>query len=148
MEGPGDADQSGRIPASILRAMQHGASDFLDIGRFLVAGAFVAGVLQTLVARGDLASLFGSPPLSILAMMILALLLSLCSEADAFVAASFRTTLSLTAQMAFMVLGPMLDLKLIAMYFRMFRKRLILVLSLSTFAMVYVIMMASSWMVR
>jgi uncharacterized membrane protein YraQ (UPF0718 family) len=100
------------------------------------------------VARGDLATLFGSLPLSVLAMMILALLLSLCSEADAFVAASFRTTLPLSAQMAFMVLGPMLDLKLIAMYFRTFRKRLILVLSLSTFAMVYVIIMAGSWMVR
>lgn len=144
----GEADASLPVSAKISRALRHGASDFIDIGRFLVFGAFVAGALQTLVARGDLAVWFGSLPFSVLAMMVLALLLSLCSEADAFVAASFRTTLPLTAQMAFMVLGPMLDLKLIAMYFRIFRKRLILVMSVSTFIIVFVGMMAGSWMVR
>jgi uncharacterized membrane protein YraQ (UPF0718 family) len=147
MDGSKGADASVPVPTKLLRALQHGASDFIDIGRFLVFGAFVAAVLQTLMARGDLAALFGSLPLSILAMMTLAMLLSLCSEADAFVAASFRTTLPLTAQMAFMVLGPMLDLKLIAMYFGIFRKRLILVMSLSIFIIVFVSMMAGSWMV-
>ena len=147
MEKSRKADASSQDPDRLFRALQHGASDFVDIGRFLVFGAFVAGVLQTLVARGDLATLFGSLPLSVLAMMILAVLLSLCSEADAFVAASFRTTLPLTAQMAFMVLGPMLDLKLMAMYFRVFRKRMILVMSLATFIIVFLSMMAGAWMV-
>lgn len=122
-------------------AMQHAAADFVDISRFLVFGAVAAGLLQTLVVRGELAELFGAPVVSILLMMSLAVLLSLCSEADAFVAASFRTTLPLAAQMAFMVLGPMLDLKLIAMYFRMFRKRLILVLSTTTAVIVFLMML-------
>jgi uncharacterized membrane protein YraQ (UPF0718 family) len=140
-----EADISLPVSAKISRALQHGASDFIDIGRFLVFGAFVAGALQALVSRGDLAGWFGSLPFSVLIMMILALVLSLCSEADAFVAASFRTTLPITAQMAFMVLGPMLDLKLIAMYFRIFRKRLILVMSLSTFVIVFVSMLTGAW---
>jgi uncharacterized membrane protein YraQ (UPF0718 family) len=55
-------------------------------------------------------------------MMVLAVILSICSEADAFVAASFQSSLPLSAQMAFMVLGPMLDLKLILMYLGVFRK--------------------------
>ncbi|BBO69920.1 hypothetical protein DSCA_38500 [Desulfosarcina alkanivorans] len=135
-----------RARVKMLQALGHGASDFLDTGRFLVVGALVAGLLQTLVARGDLAAVSGSPSLSILAMMILAIVLSLCSEADAFVAASFRTSLPLGAQMAFMVLGPMLDLKLLAMYFRIFRKRLILVLSVSTGIIVFLSMMAGTWM--
>ena len=139
---------SSRTREKILQALRHGASDFIDIGRFLVVGAFVAGGLQALVARGELAILFASPPMSVLAMMTLAIVLSLCSEADAFVAASFRTTLPLSAQMAFMVLGPMLDLKLVAMYFRVFKKRLILVLSLSTFIIVFVSMMAGMWVGR
>jgi uncharacterized membrane protein YraQ (UPF0718 family) len=113
-----------------------------------VFGAFVAGVLQALVARGGLVGLSGSLPLSVLAMMTLALLLSLCSEADAFVAASFRTTLPLTAQMAFMVLGPMLDLKLVAMYFRVFKIRLILVMSLLTVVTVFLCMMAAAWVAK
>ena len=139
---------SSRTREKILQALRHGASDFIDIGRFLVVGAFVAGGLQALVARGELAILFASPPMSVLAMMTLAIVLSLCSEADAFVAASFRTTLPLSAQMAFMVLGPMLDLKLVAMYFRVFKKRLILVLSLSTFIIVFLSMMAGTWVGR
>lgn len=136
----GDSASAG-IWRKMIWALQHGAADFLDIGRFLVFGALVAGLLQTLVARGDLIALIGFPVLSVLVMMILAVLLSLCSEADAFVAASFRTTLPLAAQMAFMVLGPMLDLKLIAMYFRVFRKRLILVLSTVTFVSVFLSML-------
>ena len=151
---PGGAHENFAIaaPAGIRTkigwALQHGAADFLDISRFLVFGAFTAGLLQTLVARGELVVLFGSPIASILFMMILAVLLSLCSEADAFVAASFRTTLPLAAQMAFMVLGPMLDLKLIAMYSRMFKKRLILVLSTATFIGVFSMMLVILWMGR
>src|SRR5262249_32930095 len=64
------------------------------------------------------------PVLSIGIMMALAVLLCLCSEADAFVAASF-TTLQPAAKLAFLVLGPMLDLKLYLMYTRVFRPRLI-----------------------
>ncbi len=127
-------------------AIRHAAADFVDISRFLVFGAVAAGLLQTLVARGELAVLIGSPIVSILLMMALAVLLSLCSEADAFVAASFRSTLPLAAQMAFMVLGPMLDLKLIAMYFRIFKKRLILVLTTTTFGIVLLMMLLMQWM--
>ena len=149
---PGDAHENCTITGSaggwtkIGWAMRHAAADFVDISRFLVFGAVAAGLLQTLVARGELAGFIGSPIISILLMMILAVLLSLCSEADAFVAASFRTTLPITAQMAFMVLGPMLDLKLVAMYFRMFKKRLILVLSMTTFVVVLLMMILMQWM--
>jgi uncharacterized membrane protein YraQ (UPF0718 family) len=151
---PGDIHEHCAVPGSaavwtkIGWAMRHAAADFVDISRFLVCGAVAAGLLQTLVARGEIADLIGSPIVSILLMMGLAILLSLCSEADAFVAASFRTTLPLSAQMAFMVLGPMLDLKLIAMYFRMFKKRLILVLSTTTFAVVLLMMILMHWIGR
>ena len=66
-------------------------------------------------------------------MMVLAVTLNLCSEADAFVAASFRSTgLPLSAQMAFMVLGPMLDVKLVLMYIGVFRKKVIVALAAVT----------------
>lgn len=129
----------------IISAIQHAADDFLDISRYLVFGAFIAAFLQSVIARGDLAIIAESSVLSIFAMMMLAVVLSLCSEADAFVAASFRTTLPLVAQMAFMVLGPMLDIKLILMYFRIFRIRMILVLSCMTFTIVFLSMIVSYW---
>ena len=85
-------------------------------------------------------SFFGNPVVSILLMMILAVMLNLCSEADAFVAASFRSTpLPMAAQMAFMVLGPMLDIKLLLMYTRVFHRSAILILAAMVFLSVFVI---------
>ena len=129
----------------VALALQHAAADFLDIGRFLIFGAFIAGILQTVIARSEMSLFAGSPVFSILAMMALAIILNLCSEADAFVAASFRTVLPITAQMAFMMLGPMLDIKLVLMYFRIFRRRLIIALAAMTFSIVFLTMMAMLW---
>ena len=130
----------------IVSAFHHAAEDFLDIGRYLVFGAFVAGLLQTVIARSDMTAVTGFSIVSILIMMVLAVVLSLCSEADAFVAASFQMTIvPLTAQMAFMVIGPMLDIKLILMYFRIFRRRFIFVLSAMTFFIVFVSMIVKFW---
>jgi len=59
--------------------------------------------------------------------MVLAALMCLCSEADAFVAASF-TSLHISGKLAFLVYGPMIDIKLMMMYTRIFRPRLILII--------------------
>jgi uncharacterized membrane protein YraQ (UPF0718 family) len=122
-------------------AVSHAADDFFDIGRFLVIGAFFAAVLQTLVPRQVFAALTDTPVLSILIMMVMAILLNLCSEADAFVAASFRSTpVPLPAQLAFMILGPMLDIKLIFMYFDVFRIQAIVTLTALVFSLVFLSM--------
>ena len=110
-------------------AFVHAAHDFMAIGHFLVIGAFIAAVAQTLVARSSFLALGGAPPLAVAAMMILAVLLNLCSEADAFIAASFRVLMPLSAQLAFMLTGPMFDLKLLLMYQGLFRRRAIIALA-------------------
>lgn len=130
----------------LAEALKHGAADFLDMGRFLVFGAFIAAGLQTLVARDVFAGVAQSTPLSVLAMMILAVLLNLCSEADAFVAAAFRTTVPMAAQMAFMVLGPMLDVKLVLMATRVFRKPVIAALAGLTAGVVFLAMITYGWL--
>ena len=68
--------------------------------------------------------------------MALAILFCLCSEADAFVAASYAT-MRPAAKLAFLVLGPMLDFKLYFMYTRVFRTRLIWTIFLSVIVQVY-----------
>ncbi len=140
-----NGDQNRRFSKKFVSACQHAAGDFLDIGRYLVFGAFIAALLQTVFARGEMAAVAGSPVLSILAMMLLAIILNLCSEADAFIAATFRTSLPISAQMAFMVLGPMLDIKLVLMYFRVFRKRFIIALSGMTFLIVFCSVLIKYW---
>jgi uncharacterized membrane protein YraQ (UPF0718 family) len=94
-----------------LARAQH---DFLQAGGFLVVGAGAAATLQTLVPRRVVDSLAHAGPLTILALGALAVLLALCSEADAFVAAGLKQ-FSLTARLAFLVVGPMVDVKLIAL---------------------------------
>jgi uncharacterized membrane protein YraQ (UPF0718 family) len=88
--------------------------DVMHAGGFLVVGAMAAATLKSVVPAAWLHAVAATPVVSILALAVLAVLLSICSEADAFVAASL-TQFSLIARLVFMVVGPMIDLKLFAM---------------------------------
>lgn len=99
--------------------------DFVDITVFLILGAVLAALAKQYISNEQIEQLSrGEPLIAIPAMMLMAVLMCLCSEADAFVAASF-TKMHISAKVAFLVLGPMLDLKLLLMYTRVFRARLI-----------------------
>jgi uncharacterized membrane protein YraQ (UPF0718 family) len=99
-------------PLAVLLATAQ--RDLLQAGGFLIVGAATAATLQTVVPRSVLDAVAASGPLALLAMAGLAVVLAICSEADAFVAASL-TQFSLSARLAFMVVGPMVDVKLIAL---------------------------------
>lgn len=88
--------------------------DVMHAGGFLVLGAMAAATLKTAAPAAWLYAAAGIPVVSILTLAALAVLLSICSEADAFIAASL-SQFSPTAQLAFLVVGPMIDLKLFAM---------------------------------
>jgi uncharacterized membrane protein YraQ (UPF0718 family) len=88
--------------------------DVIHAGGFLVVGALAAATLKAVVPTTVLQHVADNPVLSVLALALLAVVLSICSEADAFVAASL-SQFSLTARLAFLVVGPMIDLKLFAM---------------------------------
>ena len=97
------------------RFFGHLSGDFVFMGRFLVMGAAIAAAVQTFVPQSVIGRVASTPVLDLVAMMALAFLLSLCSESDAFVAASF-VQFGPAAQLAFLVFGPMVDLKLGALY--------------------------------
>lgn len=98
------------------------SSDFLQAGGFLVAGAGLVAAMQTLVPPSVFDRIGGSGPTAVLVMAGLAITLSVCSEADAFVAAGM-TQFSLTSRLVFLTVGPMVDLKLIALQAGAFGKR-------------------------
>jgi uncharacterized membrane protein YraQ (UPF0718 family) len=110
-------------------AFTHAMDDFLAVGHYLVIGAFIAALAQTYIDRSSFLSLTAVPVLSVVIMMALAILLNLCSEADAFIAASFQGLMSMPAQMAFLLTGPMFDLKLLLMYQTVFKRKAIAVLA-------------------
>jgi uncharacterized membrane protein YraQ (UPF0718 family) len=88
--------------------------DFLHAGGYLVVGGLIAAVVNVALPPEWVDSLAEQVIVGVLVLALLAIVMCICSEADAFVAASF-TQFSPTAQLAFMVVGPMVDLKLIAM---------------------------------
>jgi uncharacterized membrane protein YraQ (UPF0718 family) len=108
--------------------------DVLHAGGFLVVGAMAAATLKAVVPASWLQATAADPVLSVLALAVLAVLLSICSEADAFVAASL-SQFSLTARLAFLVVGPMIDLKLFAMQVGTFGRGFALRFAPTTFAL-------------
>ncbi|MCK5131274.1 MAG: permease [Candidatus Sabulitectum sp.] len=113
----------------IIRASRHAAEDILKAGKYFVMGALFAGLLQSAFGRNALLSIASNPVLAIAGMMVLAFLLSICADGDAFVAASFgKAFFPLSSQLAFMLFGPMLDIKLLLMYKIVFPWKTILVL--------------------
>jgi uncharacterized protein len=119
--------------------------DFLQAGGFLVVGAAAAATLQTVVPRSILDALADRGLLSVLALAGLAVLLAICSEADAFVAASL-TQFSMTSRLAFMVVGPMVDVKLIALQGGTFGHRFAVRFAPLTFAVAVASSIVVGWL--
>jgi uncharacterized membrane protein YraQ (UPF0718 family) len=134
-EGAGEKRSPWQRLANISDTALH---DFIDITVFLILGDLLSCFLRLKVDQEMIAQLSRSHAVAAIGlMMLLAVVLCLCSEADAFLAASF-STLRPSAKLAFLVLGPMFDLKLYLMYTRVFRPRLIYTIFLSVVVQVFV----------
>jgi len=111
------------------------ADEFFEMGRYLIIGALLAAGLQTFIPQTALLTIGNGPIFSVLVMLGLAVLLSICSTVDAFVALGFVGTFSFGSVLSFLVFGPMVDIKSIIMYAQVFKKRSVAYLVLIPFAM-------------
>lgn len=131
------------ITKSASKIASHTQHELFDVGRFLILGAFVSAAMQVFVPREFLLQVGGSPVQSILLMMGLGFVLSLCSEADAFVASTFRYQFTTGSLLAFLIYGPMTDIKntlmLLGAFKPKFVARLILTISIVCFALAYLV---------
>jgi uncharacterized membrane protein YraQ (UPF0718 family) len=143
------APSAGRRLGNIAETALH---DFVDITVFLILGAVLAALSRELLKYYDVnvGQFAGSYPyLAILIMMGMAILLCICSEADAFVAASGGFGfLPPASKLAFLVLGPMLDFKLYMMYTRVFRPRLIWTIILSVVVQVFTVTLITHYVLN
>lgn len=118
--------------------LSHAGSEFLEMSKFLILGACAAALFKTFVPADVVTSFSGELLPSIILMMGLAVVLCVCSEADAFVAASF-SMFPKVSLVSFIALGPMLDIKLAVMFLAVFKGRvamwIMLVPLLTVFAM-------------
>lgn len=108
--------QSSRhAPRSLARLTELFRSEMWLITRLLVIGAMIAAASQTLIPREAITAIASNPLLSVVAMLGLAFIISICSSVDAFFALAYVNTFSLGSILAFLVAGPMVDIKMIAM---------------------------------
>ena len=107
----------------------HVTGDFFFMAKFLIVGAALSAAVQTLLPQSLVSGVASTPVVGTLALMAIAFVSSLCSEADAFVAVSF-TQFPLSSQLAFLVFGPIYDFKLAFLYGGTFRKRFLVSLAL------------------
>ena len=112
--------------------------DFLQASSYLVVGAFAAAALRVLVPAWVFQHLAGNLVVGVITMALLAVVLALCSEADAFVAASM-TMLPLVPKLVFLVVGPAFDVKLSAMQSGMFGRRFAVRFGPATFVVAAVV---------
>lgn len=119
--------------------------DFVHAGGFLVIGGITAAVLNVTVPPAWLQVIADYPLLAVLVLALLAVLLSICSEADAFVAASLNQ-FSLTARLAFLVVGPMIDVKLFAMQVGTFGRSFAFRFAPATFLVAVTVSVVVGWL--
>lgn len=118
--------------------IRHSQAEFFNVGKYLMIGAFVASVFQITVKKvmpmqgADFAA-------SLLVMMGMAFLLSLCSSSDAVVARSFASGFPLSAIMGFLIFGPMMDIKNVVILSSGFSKRFIGRLLVVTFTVCFLV---------
>ena len=113
-------------------AVAHATDDLVDVAPYFVLGAFAAAILSAGVDRNTFIALVSNPFSAILVMMFIAGVLNLCADADAFVGASFRM-FPFAGVMSFLTFGPMFDLKLLAMYSIVYKRRAIAALVVLVF---------------
>lgn len=96
-----------------------------ELGGVLILGSAIAAIIQVFVPREAVLALGQGPVTSILAMMMLAAVVSICSTVDAFFALSFSSLFTTGSLLAFLVFGPMIDLKGIGLMLSIFKPRAI-----------------------
>jgi uncharacterized membrane protein YraQ (UPF0718 family) len=112
------------------------SNEFFEMGKYLVIGAFPGALAQTFIPRQSLLSIGHQPLLSAIVMVVFAFGISVCSSADAFIAVSFASSFSRGALLAFMVFGPMVDVKNTLMLLNAFKPRFVILLILIIFFLV------------
>ncbi|MGT2846255.1 permease [Streptococcus massiliensis] len=113
------------VGKKVFQVFVQAIDEFFDMGRYLVFGSLFASLVQVYVPTRILTSISATPALAILLLMLLSFLLSLCSEADAFVGSSLLTSFGFAPVLAFLVIGPMLDVKNLMMMKSYFKTRFI-----------------------
>jgi uncharacterized membrane protein YraQ (UPF0718 family) len=95
----------------LFEILEHTSMEIHDVGRFLILGAFLSATMQTIIPRRYILMVGQHNIYSVLVMILLAFILAVCSETDAFIAKTFGGQFTSGSIIAFLIFGPMIDIK-------------------------------------
>lgn len=136
------------VAQRLQKATVIAANEFFEMGRYLVLGALMAAFMQILIPQGWLLAVGQGPVLSVLVMIALAVILSVCSTVDAFIALAFAGSFNAGSLLAFLVYGPMVDIKSTLMFLRVFRRRTVLYLATLPLMLILVAAVVVNYFIR
>lgn len=121
--------------SKLVHAMRTAMGDFLDTSMYFTIGVIITSVFNTQVDQSILDTVARNEWLAVPAIMGLAMVLSLCSTSDAFIVAPMAV-FSLASKLAFLVFGPMMDIKLLFMYSAVFKRRVVMAFLIGLFILI------------
>lgn len=116
------------VKQKIIALVNNISQELRELGAMLILGSAIAAFIQVFVPREVVISLGQGNITSILAMMLLAGVVSICSTVDSFFALSFASTFTTSSLLAFLVFGPMIDIKAMGLLLSIFQPRMIIYL--------------------
>jgi uncharacterized protein len=123
----------------------HASHELYDIGRFFIIGATLSALMQTFIPKSYILQIGGGTLSSILTMMVLAFLLSVCSETDAFIARTFAAQFTKGSILAFLIFGPMIDIKNTIMLTSSFNLKFVVKLIFLIFSVAFLVAVVSNF---
>lgn len=128
------------LKGNVISIIKHTGIDTFEILKYLMCGALIASIVQVLLPRSILIFFNNNSILSIIALMIFAYFISLCSTSDSFVGKSLLSIFPKSAILAYLLLGPMIDIKNTIVLFGNYKKSFVISLISLIFIMIFVSM--------
>jgi uncharacterized membrane protein YraQ (UPF0718 family) len=116
------------LPEKLRSLLDNIVQELRELGGVMVLGSAIAAAIQVLAPRELIIGLGAGPVSSILAMLVLAGVVSICSTVDSFFALSFASTFTSGSLLAFLVFGPMIDIKSIGLMLSIFKPKALIYL--------------------
>jgi uncharacterized protein len=129
----------------VMNVIKEFKSESLAMMPPLIVGSAIAGLTQVAIPRSILTSIGGQIVVSVVVMIALALVVSICASVDAFFALSLASTFSPGAIVAFLVFGPMIDIKMLSLMKTVFTKRTLAKITALVFLMTFILGMGVNY---
>ncbi len=126
------------VKGDILSIFRHTAFDLFEVVKYLMFGALIASLVQVLLPRNILTIFNNNIYLSVITLMLFAYLISLCSTSDSFVGKSLLSIFNQSSVVAYLLLGPMIDIKNTIVLFGNYKKSFVITLITLIFIIIFI----------